>query len=87
MYLLFLLILEYQSQHTTWRSNILLGEGGGEKAEVPTEGTGRSNGIFHSPSFWNQWRDGSRLQLLSQTPNQETLRKEGGTLSHYYYLD
>ena len=54
MYLLFLLILEYQSQHTTWRSNILLGAGGGEKAEVQTEGTGRSNGIFHSPSFWNQ---------------------------------
>ena len=45
------------------------------------------NGIFHSPSFWNQQWDGSRLQLLSQTPSREALRKEWGTLLHYYYLD
>ena len=45
------------------------------------------DGIFHPFSFWNQRWDGSRLQLLSQTPSREALRKEWGTLSHYYYLD
>ena len=38
------------------------------------------NGIFHSPSFCNQQWDGSQLQLLSQTPSREALRKEWGTL-------
>ena len=62
--------------------------GGGEKAEVPTDGAGRWNWIFHSPSnFWNQRWDGSRLQLLSQTPNREALRKEWRTSTCYHYLD
>ena len=45
------------------------------------------NGICYASSFWNQRRDGSRLQLFSQTPSLEALRREWETLSHYYYLD
>ena len=47
----------------------------------------RWNWIFHSPSFWNQRCDGSRVQLLFQPSSREALREEWGIWWHYYYLD
>ena len=46
----------------------------------------RKSGSTNRGCWTLKW-DGSRLQLFSQTPSRETLRKEWETSSHYYYLD